>query len=222
MGAGIWSKWEIIPINKIIKMKNYILLLSLFTLSAFAQERFELKGHGFTFERPDGWLTAEDRAFRENIEKFGWTEKQAEELKNQSSTANVTAFYKYDSKTYRGIIPTLNLTTGPNPTKTFAQFKQMVANSHAQFKKVLNDFKVVSEAKEMVVDGRKAIMETTSYMLNGPDGPTMIKSCMLCFTKDKYYYTLSLVEEAGKEDNMVIFDQVIKTIRIGDKSVSKK
>lgn len=198
-------------------MKKYILFLFLFTFGMFAQERFELKGHPLSFVKPEGWLIVEDRAFKENMDKFEWAGKQ-EEMERQKAAAKVIAFHKYDPQTYEGIIPTLNVTTGANPTKTFAQFKQMVYNSHAQFKKVLHDFKIVSEPKEIVIDGKKALVESTSYILKDGNGSrAKIKSRMLCLSNGKYYYTITIIEEDGKEDNMAVFDALIKTIKLSDK-----
>lgn len=185
----------------------------------FAQERFELKGHGLSFVKPEGWFTVGDSVFKENIDKFEWTKTKSSEMERQKAAGKVIAFHKYDPKTYDdGIIPTLNLTTGANPTKTFAQLKQMFANTNVQFKKIFEDFKVVSGPEEVVIDGRKALLETMTYILKGRDGSRVkIKSRLLFLAKGKYYYTITLAEEEGKEDNMAIFDALIKSIKLSDK-----
>lgn len=199
-------------------MKKYTLFLLLFTFGLFAQERFELKGHGVSFVKPQGWLTAGDSLFKENIDNFEWAKMKSGEMDRLKAAGKVVAFLKYDSEIYDGIIPTINLTTGTNPLLTFDQLKQMLANTNVQFVKLFDDFKIVSNPKEVIIDGKKALVQSINYTLKGRDGShTKIKSRMLFFAKGKYHYSITLTEEEGKEDNMAFFDALVKTIKLSDK-----
>lgn len=195
-------------------MNKFVLLCLLFSTMTFAQNNYTVTGKAFSLQVPEQWfIAAEDFDYKGNIKEFDWNDKQKDALERQKKLANVAAFYKYDRARYRGVIPTVNITLASNPAKNSSQFMQIIENKHKRLKDVFDNYKVLEQPHEIMVDGCKAVLTSSSFSLKGPDGVVFMVGKMLSIPFGRSYYSISLVEEQGKEDNAVIFDSLIKTIK---------
>lgn len=200
----------------------YTSFLCLLTITCFSQEYLELKQFGFSLQKPKDWHESGEASCLENTKKYDWDDKQWESIKKSHKGAiNVVSFHKYEANQYSGIIPTINLTISSNPTKSQEQFKQMVTNGQAQFKTMFDHFKITEALKEITIDGKKALICSSSYVIKGQNGPIKLNLKMLYIAKGLSYYTLNFIEEEGKEDNTAVFRTLVNTIKLIDVPAKK-
>jgi hypothetical protein len=199
-----------------------LILICFLSTNALAQERLNLKQFGFSLEEPKNWHKSGEQLFLENAKKYDWNDGQWQKIKqSHKGSVNVVAYHKYKADAYNGIIPTINLTISNNVTKTPEQFKQLIVSSHAQYKAMLDNFKLTSPLRDITIDGRKALICTSNYTINSPNGPVKLALKNLYIAKGSTYYVLNFIEEDGKEDNSAVFDKLIKTVKLTDVDLKK-
>jgi hypothetical protein len=198
------------------------IIVFLFTVGMFAQERLDLKPFGFSVEIPKGWIKTENNEVYKNIDRFELTDLQLSEmLKELNAAKQFIALYKYDPHAYRGIIPTVNISIKSTQRKTFDSFKLYVDKSSEKIKEVLKNV-VMGSPTVVEVNGTKAWHTACTYDFKDPTGTEVkLSSEMLYFYRGSYYITVNFIEEIGKEDNSAVFDAVLKTIVLTDVKLKK-
>ena len=93
----------------------------------------------------------------------------------------------------------------------------MIVQGQAQYKNVFTDFKSLSPVTEVTINAKKALVAKSSYVVTTKAGSfnLVVKSVYISGRTD--YYTVNFVKEIGKENNVAVFDKLIKTIKISDK-----
>ncbi|TRX36675.1 hypothetical protein [Flavobacterium restrictum] len=198
-------------------MKKYLLvsLMVLGFFEGFCQDRFEVKKMGFSIAVPKNWIPMENEAVLKNIREYDFTEKQLKELlKSNNSSVNLVSFSKYDPKKVSGIIPTIKIRTYDNETNTITDFLNQVNKSTTNLKKALTDFNFIDYPVITEISNQKVIKFTAQFTLKNEDVAYKIRSSSYYIPKKGYFISLNFIEEIGKEDNTLLFEELVKSIQL--------
>jgi len=203
-------------------MRKIVLLVFIITNSlnlVYGQKKFENKEYGFVIQEPKNWIEAGNKELLKNLEKFEVTEENLSKLiSNNKGSILLTSFYKYDPKTHAGIIPTIQINVRLKGKSDFEQFKYGMAESAKGFKKYFEDFEFINEISEIEISGIKCVYFIGKFTMKTQSGQEMkVRSRTYAIPYKNYFFQLNFTDGQTGEDCSKEFDELVKTISIGEK-----
>ena len=194
----------------------FVLLMSILVFAkGFCQARFEVKNIGFSIEVPENWIPMENEAILKNLNQYDFTEKQMEELlKSNNSAVDLATYTKYDPKKYKGIIPTIKIRTHINQTDNMKDFVGIIEKSAESTKKALTNFRFINRPVITEISKHKAVQFSVQFTLKNGSVDYEIISRTYYIPKKGYFISLNFIEEVGKEDNQLLFEELIKSVQL--------
>lgn len=201
-------------------MKKFLPIILLILLSAtvmWGQKTFENKKFGFSMQEPKGWVIATSEELKENLENFEITdEKLAGMLKTGKQAILLTAYYKYETDEKEGLIPKIQIDILPNKTKDYNHFKTSITRSAENLKKYFDDFEVIQEPTEIEISGIKSIVHIGKFSMKMLDGQILkARARVYAIPYKNYFFQVNMVDGQVEENNSALFDELVKTIKIG-------
>jgi len=194
---------------------NLMFLLLFF--NSYCQEKLDIKRIWFSIDIPKNWTTIQNDEILKNLNNFEFTDEQINHLfKSNNSSVNLATFVKYNPKTYAGIIPTIKIRTRESEVANLQDFLKQIQNSNEELKKTLDDFKFIDNPTLIELSRKKVVKFSVQFHLKKDDHIFTISSRSYYIPKDGYYISLNFIEEIGKEDNSILFENLIKTISLTD------
>jgi prolyl-tRNA synthetase len=196
--------------------KNFIIIFAcLSVLQGIAQKRFEIKGFGFSMDAPKDWIEMKNDEVLKNLDKYDLTEEQLEELlASNNSAASLATYTKYNPKKYAGIIPTIKINTRETDSKTIESFRKAVESSTKEGMKTLENFRFTENPTAVKISNKDALKFTVQFTMRNGDKQYEIVSHSYYILLKGYFISLNFIEQAGKEDNGKLFDEVFQSIQI--------
>ncbi len=169
-------------------------------------------------QEPKDWIVVEKSEVVKNLEKFDLTEAGlANLIKNSKGSISMIVYVKYDAKIKSGLIPKIQIDVRANTTKNFSQFKTAINQNAIIFKKMFENFELIHPTKEIEISGIKSVAFTGKFTLTIQEGEELkIRSRVLAIPYKNYFFQVSMVDGQVEEDNSALFDEIIKTIKIGN------
>lgn len=198
-----------------------ITLLILFSASLlWGQKTFDNKKFGFSMQEPKDWIIVGKPELIKNLEKFDLTEAElAKLIKNSRGSIPIIAYIKYDPAKKAGLIPKIQIDVRANNTKNFPQFKTALTQFTQSLKVIFEGFEFIQEPKEIEVAGIKSVMFIGRFTLKTQEGDELkVRSRVLSIPYKNYFFQVNLIDGQIEEDNSELFDEIIKTIKIGKQS----
>ena len=203
-------------------MRKIILLVFIVTNSinlVYSQKKFVNKEYEFEIQEPKNWIEASNKVLLKNLEKFEVSEENLTKLiSDNKGSILLTSFYKYDQKTHAGIIPTIQINVRYKGKSDFEQFKSGMAQSAIGFKKYFADFEFINEITEIEISGIKGVYFIGKFTMKTQNGQEMkVRSRTYAIPYKNYFYQLNFTDGQVGEDCTKEFDELLKTIKIGEK-----
>lgn len=203
-------------IKTIIFFFIFINSLNLF----YAQKVFQNKEYGFQIQEPENWIEASNKLLLKNLEKFEITEENLTKLiSDRKGSILLTSFYKYDPKTHAGLIPTIQINVRLKGKSDFNQFKNSIKESTKSFEKYFEDFKFIKEISEIEISGIKSVYFIGKFTMKTQNGQELkVRSRTYAIPYKNYFFQVNFVDGQIGEDSTIEFDQLVKTIKIGNQN----
>jgi hypothetical protein len=203
-------------------MRKIILLVFIVTNSinlVYRQKKFVNKEYEFEIQEPENWIEASNKVLLKNLEKFEVNEENLNKLiADNKGSVLLTSFYKYDPKTHAGIIPTIQINVRSKGKSNFEQFKSAMAQSANGFKKYFEDFEFIQEITEIEISGIKCVYFIGKFTMKTQNGQVMkVRSRTYAIPYKNYFFQLNFTDGQIGEDCTEEFDNIVKTINIGEK-----
>ena len=203
-------------------MKKLILLILIVTIStnfAYSQKNFISKEYEFEMQEPKNWIETDNKFLLKNLEKFEINEKNLNKLiSDNKGSLLLNSFYKYDSKTHAGLIPTIQINVRTKGNVKFEQFKNEIIKSANSFKNYFPDFEFVKNVTEIEIDGVKSIYFIGKFTMKTQNGEEMkVRSRTYAIPYKNYFFQLNFTDGQISEDCTEEFNELVKTIKIGKK-----
>jgi hypothetical protein len=202
-------------------MKKILLLIFIITNSvnfAYSQKKFVNKEYEFEIQEPKNWIEADNKVLLKNLEKFEVNEENLNKLiSDNKGSILLTSFYKYDPKTHAGIIPIIQINVRYKGKSDFEQFKSGMAQSATSFKKYFSDFEFLNEVTEIEISGIKCIYFIGKFTMKAQNGQEMkVRSRTYAIPYKSYFFQVNFTDGQIGEDCTKEFDELVKSIKIGE------
>jgi hypothetical protein len=195
-------------------MKKLLLVFMYISfLQGISQEKFEVKKIGFSMNSPKGWFEMRNEETLKNLELFDLTEEQLAELL-KTNTKQLVTYTKYDPKKVAGIIPTIKVRTMETPSKTIENFVKGVALSTEDAMKSLDNFRYTEKPAIVKVSDKDAVKFAVQFTMKNNGKEYEIVSHSYYILLKGYFISLNFIEEAGKEESTLLFDEIFQSIQI--------
>lgn len=195
-------------------MKKLLIICAfLCFLQGLSQEKFEVKKIGFLMNSPKGWYEMRNEETLKNLEQFDLTDEQLEELL-KTNTKQLVTYTKYDPKKFAGIIPTIKVRTMETQNKTIESFVKAVQFSTEDAMKTLENFRFTEKPIAVKVSGKDAVKFAVQFTMKNNGKEYEIVSHSYYILLRGYFISLNFIEEVGKEENNLLFDEIFQSIQI--------
>jgi hypothetical protein len=194
------------------------ILLILISTAICAQKTFENKRFGFSMREPENWLVASNEELKKNLDKFDISDEKLEAmLKTAQGSLLLTAYYKYDPEVKEGLIPKIQVDIRSNKTRNFEHFKTSITKSAENFQKYFENFEFIQPPQETVVSGINSIVFICKFTMKLQDGQQLkVRARVYSIPYKNYFFQVNLTDGQVAEDNSKLFDELVKTIKIGN------
>lgn len=181
----------------------------------YCQDKLKLTKLGFSMDVPTNWISINEDAIMENLNKYDFTDKQLNELlKSNNSAVNISSYTKYDPKKYAGIIPTIKIRTISNPTTNSADFLKYAKASAESGINSLDNFRFEEKPRIIKISNQDVIKFSVKFSIKNAGAIYEIVSNSYYIPKNGYYISLNFIEQIGKENNEEFFEKLIKSIQL--------
>lgn len=168
-------------------------------------------------KEPENWKVLEKSELAKSLESYDFTDEElAKLIKNSDSTILSLIYIKYDPSSISGLNPKIQIDIRKKSTKTFEQFKSSLTNSAETLKKYFDDLEFVTEPQETEVANIKSVYFVCKFTLKAQTGEQFkVRSKVFAIPYNDYFFQISFVDGQETEDNSKLFDELLKTIKIG-------
>jgi hypothetical protein len=202
-------------------MKKIIILsiLAFILISAtLHKDVFKNIQYGFSMQKPDKWIEADNKEILKNLEKIVLTDEELDKfISDHQGSVLLTSYYKYDPKSVSGLIPTIQVNVRQNPTTNYQQFKNVMTQSAYDMKNFLKDFEFETEPQTMEISGIKSIYFIGNFSLETQTRESIkVRSRTYAIPYKNYFFQVNLTDGQKKEKCDELFESIIKTIKVGN------
>lgn len=180
-----------------------------------AQDKFEVKEIGFSMKVPLDWIEVKNKEVLDNFDNFDFTEEQKRKLLSSSNSANeLVTYYKYHPSKFNGIIPTIKIRTRNVNSKSIAEFLKVIEASNNEVSKTLKNFEYHKKPEVITVSDKQVVSFSVKFLLNHNGKESSVVSKSYYVLKNGYYISINFIEELYKENNDVLFNELVGTIHL--------
>jgi hypothetical protein len=193
------------------------IIVSITILLAYGNVIFENKLFGISMMVPENWISFQNQDVIDNLKIFDINKNdRAKFIRDFNGSVLLLALAKYDPGTHEGLIPGIQVNVMENGTKSFIEFKPAIVKSVGEMKNMLSDFNFTKAPQEIEISGIKSIYFEATFTMKMANGSTLkARTRNYSIPYRNYYFQINFNDGLDGEDNSLLFDKLIKTIKIG-------
>ena len=177
--------------------------------------------YGFTMARPHGWFQVEKRVLDDSVSQLDISNAAREKLKkDDDDSVLLFLFTRYMPDTKRGVNPKIEarmIPTGLGRALTFAEFQPAITNAFRSFGVGNISYSFLQDPTPIDIAGGKGVYQITRFTIRtNKRTEYTVRSRTLAIPYKTYYFQISFVDEFGGEDFSAVFDELVKSIKIGN------
>jgi hypothetical protein len=195
-------------------------LLAFFAVTTSAQNGiFTSTEFGFSMLEPQGWTLAEKRVLDENVKQL---DISTAAMDRRAAKENVLlfAFTKYVPNSRRGLNPKIEarvIATGLQRSLSFGEFQPAIIKAFQTLSGNHKSYSYLLEPTPIEVFGGKGVYQISRFTMRTKDRTEYyVRSRTYAIPYKTYYFQISFVDEVGGEDCSALFDELVKSIKIGN------
>lgn len=194
---------------------NVLLIFILNVNLVFCQDKIELKEFGFSMNYPEGWFAYNSNQIVSNLKQFDFNKDEIDRFSKQViKSVEYISLLKYEKGKYSGAIPTINIRVDKNPTKDILELQKALYLSLEQNKATFTNLHFIEKSNIVDIEGTKIIKTIFSYTLKSENVEYKLKSYKVLIPVGKFYININFIEEENKEDNSILYEELINSIKI--------
>ena len=200
-------------------MAKYLLLVWMYLLNlttVLAQERFINDAYSFSMLKPMGWVERQNTELINNLKRYEIGSKTLNDLiKQHQKTVALASYYKYDTQTHAGLIPTVNVLVRQNQTQTFDNFMSMITQSANGMKQMFKDMEYIKKPEVLIIDGVKSVYFVNKFTMKLADGTSIkVRSRTYAIPRKEYFFQINFIDGSDSEDCNAEYDKLEKSIKL--------
>lgn len=191
-------------------------------ISAFSQSTwFSNREYGFSMLEPQGWTVIEKRTLDENLDNIDLSGPAKTRLLTEDEGSVILfAFAKYVPNTKRGLNPKIEarvISNGLNRPLSFEEFAPAIRQAFLSLRSnYIGHSYLVAPTSIDVFGGRGVYQISRFTMRTRGRAEYTVRSRTYAFPYRTYYFQISFVDEIGGEDCSALFDELARSIKIGN------
>ena len=196
-------------------------LVVCFSEAAGQSAAISISEYGFSMAKPDGWHQVGRQVLDDSISQLKLSDAAREKLrKDDDGSVLLFLFTRYVPDSKRGVNPKIEarvISTGLGRPLTFEEFQPAITNAFRSFSSGNISYAFLQEPTAIEVGGGKGVYQTTRFTIRtNARTEYNIRSRTLAIPYKTYYFQISFVDEFGGEDCSAFFDELVKSIKIGN------
>ena len=177
--------------------------------------------YGFSMAKPDGWYQVEKRVLDDSVSQLNLSTTTREKLKKDDDDSELLfLFTRYVPDSKRGVNPKIEarlIPTGLSRTLTFEEFQPAITDAFRSFSSSNLTYTFLQEPTAIDLWGSKGVYQITKFTIRtNARTEYTIRSRTLAIPYKTYYFQISFVDEYGGDDCSPVFDELVKSIKIGN------
>jgi len=182
------------------------------------QTAFRSTEFGFTMLEPKGWFTAEKKVLDESLMQMELSDATLEKILKDDDVL-LFAFTKYAPNSKPGLNPKIEarvISNGLNRPLTFNEFKPAIIRAFQTLKGDLAAYAYIQEPATIDVTGAKGVYQISKFKMRTKERSEYnVRSRTYAIPYKTYFFQISFVDEVGGEDCSAVFDELVRSIKIG-------
>jgi len=200
-----------------------ILLLALFAASVVVsvqaqQKTFASGEFGFTMLEPTGWVLAEKRVLDESLRQMDLSDATLEKLLKDDDVL-LFAYTKYVPNSKPGLNPKIEarvVSNRLNRSLSFEEFRPAIVRAFQTLKSDLQAYTYVQEPTPIDLTGATGVYQISKFKMRTKERTEYyVRSRTYAIPYKTYFFQISFVDEVGGEDCSAVFDELVRSIKIG-------
>ena len=200
-----------------------ILLLALLAVSLVvrvqAQQRtFTSSEFGFTMLEPSGWVLAEKRVLDESLGQMDLSDATLEKLLKDDDVL-LFAYTKYVPNSKPGLNPKIEarvVSNRLNRSLSFEEFRPAIIRAFQTLKNDLPAYAYRQEPTPIDLTGATGVYQISKFKMRTKERTEYyVRSRTYAIPYKTYFFQISFVDEVGGEDCSAVFDELVRSIKIG-------
>jgi hypothetical protein len=201
-----------------------ILLLSLVGVSSAIsltaqQTSFRSSEFGFAMLEPKGWFLTDHKVLDASLMQMELSDAMLEKLLRDEADVLLFAYTKYTPNSKRGLNPKIEarvISNGLNRSLTFEEFRPAIERALQTLKGDLPAYTYIQEPTKIDLIGAKGVYQISKFKIRTKERTEYyVRSRTYAIPYKTYFFQISFVDEVGGEDCSTVFDELVKSIKIG-------
>ena len=202
-----------------------LLLLTLFAVGSViginAQPTsFRGSEFGFTMLEPRGWVLAEKKVLDESLMQMELSDGTLEELlRDDDGDFLLFAYTKYAPNSKPGLNPKIEarvISNRLNRSLTFDEFRPAIVRAFQTLKTDLPAYSYIQEPTPIEFTGATGVYQISKFKMRTKERTEYhVRSRTYAIPYKTYFFQISFVDEVGGDDCSAVFDELVKSIKIG-------
>ena len=192
-----------------------------FAIAANAQQTtFRSSEFGFSMLEPKGWVLTEKKVLDESLMKMELSDATLEKLlKEDDGDVLLFAYTKYPPNSKPGLNPKIEARVISNRLDrplSFEEFRPAIVRAFQTLKADLPAYAYVQEPTSIDVTGATGVYQISKFKMRTKERTEYhVRSRTYAIPYKTYFFQISFVDEVGGEDCSAVFDELVKSIKIG-------
>jgi hypothetical protein len=167
---------------------------------------------------PKGWFTAEKKVLDESLMQMELSDATLEKILKDDDVL-LFAFTKYAPNSKPGLNPKIEarvISNGLNRPLTFNEFKPAIIRAFQTLKGDLSAYSYIQEPATIDLTGAKGVYQISKFKMRTKERTEYdVRSRTYAIPYKTYFFQISFVDEVGGEDCSAVFDELVRSIKIG-------
>lgn len=177
--------------------------------------------YGFSMAKPDGWYQVDKRVLDDSVSQLNFSAATREKLKDDDNDSQLLfLFTRWVPDSKRGVNPKVEarlIPTGLGRVLSFEEFQPAITNAFKSFSSSNISYTFLQEPTAIALAGGKGVYQITKFTIRtNARTEYTIRSRTLAIPYKTYYFQISFVDEYGGDDCSPVFDELVKSIKIGN------
>ncbi len=174
---------------------------------------------GFSMLEPQGWTLTEKRVLDENVKQLDLSTAAMDRRATEDDIL-LFAFTKYVPNSRRGLNPKIEarvIATGLQRSLSFEEFQPAIIRAFQTLSGNHKSYYYLLEPTPIEVFGGKGVYQISRFTMRTKDRTEYyVRSRTYAIPYKTYYFQISFVDEVGGEDCSPLFEELVKSIKIGN------
>jgi hypothetical protein len=169
---------------------------------------------------PKGWVLTEKKVLDESLMQMELSDATLERLlKDDGGDVLLFAYTKYTPNSRRGLNPKIEarvISNRLNRPLTFEEFRPAIVRAFQTLKVDLPAYAYIQEPTTIDFTGATGVYQISKFKMRTKERTEYhVRSRTYAIPYKTYFFQISFVDEVGGEDCSAVFDDLVKSIKIG-------